>query len=522
MRALLFVALLAGPASATELYVVAAGNNVGTAGDLPLRYAEADAVSFGAVMQRLAGARGQDTAVVSGEPAAGLRRAIVTTNARIRAAERDKPGSSVLVVYYSGHADATGLHLAGTELPYGELKDLVRGSPATVRLLIIDGCRSGTLTRVKGLRKPGKVFDINVENRLAVEGVAIITSSTAGEDSHESDRLRGSYFTHHLINALKGAADRNGDRTITLDEAYGYAYTQTLRSSSRARKLQHPTYDYDIKGRGSLVLTRLTRAKGQTARLGIREPGLYVIFDQRQRDRVVAEVVVGKDGGELVLRPGDYRVQLRKPRTYRQTDVSLAAGGRADLDAAPHETLAYARLLRKGGGEPRAVHGLQLLAAARGEILAGAGITGHALLGYSVDFEWLTMSLRGRYARGSSISEAGEVTTIHEEIGVGLVLERVLDLSWLSFSVGLGVEGLAHMQTFQTDGEAPDRTAWGVGLSLLAAAEAELGGGLSLRIEGGPRTDLFDAVTTTGGAPTGRELASPLSWWVAAGLTWRL
>ncbi len=69
----------------------------------------------------------------------------------------------------------------------------MRGSPASVRILIIDACRSGAITRVKGGRPapPIAVFG----DAPSSEGVIVLTASTAGEDAQESDQLSGSFFT---------------------------------------------------------------------------------------------------------------------------------------------------------------------------------------------------------------------------------------------------------------------------------------------------------------------------------------
>jgi hypothetical protein len=45
----------------------------------------------------------------------------------------------VLFVYYSGHGDINALRLGGP-LPLREREALVRGSPAAVRVFIIDSC----------------------------------------------------------------------------------------------------------------------------------------------------------------------------------------------------------------------------------------------------------------------------------------------------------------------------------------------------------------------------------------------
>ena len=142
-----------------------------------------------------------------------------------------------------------------------------------MRLLVVDACRSGAVTRVKGVRKIPE-FAIKLEDRVEAEGTAMISSSTAGESSQESDRLRASFFSHHLVNALRGAADRNGDGRVTLSEAYAYSYAQTLRSSGQTLQLQHPTYAYDVKGSGDLVLTTLSGAEHNLGRLRLADASI--------------------------------------------------------------------------------------------------------------------------------------------------------------------------------------------------------------------------------------------------------
>src|SRR4051812_37133854 len=87
-------------------------------------------------------------------------------------------------------------------------RSLVRGSAATFRILAVDSCRSGALTRVKGGRPP---FDIRIDEHLSEQGLVLLTSSAADEDAQESDALRGSFFMHHFVSALLGAADADGE-----------------------------------------------------------------------------------------------------------------------------------------------------------------------------------------------------------------------------------------------------------------------------------------------------------------------
>jgi hypothetical protein len=143
-----------------------------------------------------------------------------------------------------------------TRLEFSTLKQRIEGSSAQLRVLIVDACRSGEITRVKGA-SPAEPFKIDPVGRGVGEGVAIITSAASDEDAQESDRLQASFFTHHLLSGMLGAADTSKDKQVTLGEAYGYAYNETLRSTSRAKVVQHPTYWFEIRGRQDLVLTSL-------------------------------------------------------------------------------------------------------------------------------------------------------------------------------------------------------------------------------------------------------------------------
>ena len=94
-----------------------------------------------------------------------------------------------------------------------------------MRILVIDSCRSGAVTRVKGGR-PAPPILLGDTQELDGEGVIVLTASAAGEDAQESDQLGGSFFTHYLLSGLRGAADDNGDQVVTVAEAFSYTRDQ--------------------------------------------------------------------------------------------------------------------------------------------------------------------------------------------------------------------------------------------------------------------------------------------------------
>lgn len=66
-----------------------------------------------------------------------------------------------------------------------------------MRVLVLDACRSGALTRVKRGRIV-QPFAITHDAGLRGEGM-VLTASSANEDAQESDELRGSFFAHALV-----------------------------------------------------------------------------------------------------------------------------------------------------------------------------------------------------------------------------------------------------------------------------------------------------------------------------------
>ena len=164
----------------------------------------------------------------------------------------------------ANHARADALNLGSQELPLSELRDRLLRLPATLSIVVLDACQSGAFSRVKGAG-PAADFSFNSVEQLNTQGVAVIASSSAKELSQESERLRSSFFTHHWLVGLRGAADRDGDGRVTLSEAYQYAYNHTLATTAQTKVgEQHATLETNFKGKDDVPLTHPAAA---TARL---------------------------------------------------------------------------------------------------------------------------------------------------------------------------------------------------------------------------------------------------------------
>src|SRR5205085_2833919 len=175
--------------------------------------------------------------------------------------------------YYSGHAKANAFSLGENELAIATLREKLRAIPSTLTLVVLDACQSGQFARTKGT-EPAADFSFNSVSRLTTKGIAVMASSSAQELSQESDELRSSYFTHHLVVGLRGAADADGDGRVSLDEAYRYAYRRTLASTAQTQVGgQHVTLETDLAGQGEVPVTYPADARSQLELPGPPEAG---------------------------------------------------------------------------------------------------------------------------------------------------------------------------------------------------------------------------------------------------------
>lgn len=450
--------VLANPATAAvRRFAVLVGNNNGASVELPLRYAETDAERMASVLRELGGFQPADVVVLAGETEDTVRRTLITTNARIREAQA-VPGTEVmLLVYYSGHADSDALHLGTTSLSLTELSELVRGSSAKVRLLIVDACRSGSLTRVKGGRTVAG-FDIAAQESLRGEGMALLTASAAGEDAQESDAIGGSFFTHSVVSGLRGAADRNHDGVVALDELYAYAYAATLRATSvAAGGSQHPTFHFDVRGFGSLPLALLGSSGPNRAWLRVPDGLQVLVLKDNERGEVAAEVGAHDEARRLSLRSGRYFLRARERDHLLEGTVDLENGAERRVEASELTRFAYARLVRKGGGAATSVASYELGFLARApRVDSGAWCWGVAA---AYGREWAWGGLHARVGACTGTTRAPTIETQEREYALAIGVNHTWDIGGFGVSARVSVGGALNHQLFDTYQPAPARLA---------------------------------------------------------------
>ncbi len=172
-----------------------------------------------------------------------------------------KSVSHKFMFYYSGHSDENGLHLKDGLINKSKFHDLLGKVEAKVKIVVLDSCFSGALKSKGAVRaKPIELVQYNIDEPT---GSVILTSSSGTELSYESEKLKGSIFTYHLVSGLYGQADANTDGLVTIDELYQYVYAQTkFQSVVSGGKVQSPEFESRLTGQGALVVAYPARING--------------------------------------------------------------------------------------------------------------------------------------------------------------------------------------------------------------------------------------------------------------------
>jgi hypothetical protein len=322
-----------------ERFAIVIGSNQGGAGRSPLRYAQADAQSMWRVLGQLGGMQAPDSVLLL-DP---QRRAVLDSLDRLAHSQASRKRRE-LIVYYSGHSDDQGLLLGSERLGYDELRAGVTRIRADVSIVILDSCSAGSFARRKGgTTRPPFLSDESVD----VHGYAFLASSSDREAAQESDRIGGSFFTHYLLSGLRGAADVSGDHRVTLNEAYNFAFNETLAGTEKTLGgAQHPAYDIQLVGTGDVVMTDLHDTSAVLTLPRELSGRLYV---HDGAGALVAEL--GKQEGRTVdlgLDPGRYRVIVDRGGKLSETTIALVAARKNTLDPAALASVAPELTVARG------------------------------------------------------------------------------------------------------------------------------------------------------------------------------
>ena len=307
-------------------FVFMVGANNGGPDREKLRFAVSDAKAIKKVLEEMGGVYPEDSILLA-EPSRSTFFAEFDKMKKAVLQARSQYSRVEIIFYYSGHSDETYMLLGNERVSYRELQGVISQMEADVRIAILDSCASGSFARIKGGRKK---LPFLMDSAYDMKGYALMTSSSADEFSQESDRLKGSFFTHNLISGLRGAADTTQDGKITLNEVYHFAFNQTLAQTEKTLTgPQHPNYTIRMTGTGDVVMTDIRRS---SAVLLIHKEVFGKIFIRDKNEVLVLEL--NKMQGrpvEIGLEKGKYKViNIRDDKIYK-AEIHLSKGKQTEL-----------------------------------------------------------------------------------------------------------------------------------------------------------------------------------------------
>ncbi|MBD5778618.1 caspase family protein [Pelagicoccus sp. NFK12] len=188
---------------------------------------------------------------------------------------RNAGADSTAIIFYAGHGDVepdrtqqsqdaianyllpydtSSANLYASALSKEEFQGLVRTVRCKRSVILMDACHSGGVATA-GSRKMSVGYSKDMYSSLAEgAGSTVIAAAAPNQLSWEDKSLGHGIFTHHLLEALRGEADADGDGRITMTEVFDYLKRKVPES---ARKLggaeQTPVFKADMSE--DIVLT---------------------------------------------------------------------------------------------------------------------------------------------------------------------------------------------------------------------------------------------------------------------------
>ncbi|MCB0577114.1 MAG: caspase family protein, partial [Saprospiraceae bacterium] len=135
--------------------------------------------------------------------------------------------NDLVIFYFSGHGlngsflpiDFDGFN---NKITHEEIAKAFNKCKAKFKLCLADACHSGSLFAMRSADTDPILSQYYQSLAKSVSGTALIMSSKADETSLESAGLRQGVFSHFLIRGLKGEADKNKDKVVTVDELFDF------------------------------------------------------------------------------------------------------------------------------------------------------------------------------------------------------------------------------------------------------------------------------------------------------------
>jgi len=222
---LLMLLLTAGGTWAQKTYVVCVGLNYYDNGERPLPCSDGDARGMAEFFDHY---NGSEVFMLLNENATRNHILRVLRSKLAKATPQDE-----VIFAYSGHGFDGGISCYDTRnvVYCSEVQQLMRQSRAGRKIMFINSCHSGSFAKKYGRSAKASAY------KSTSSDVMLYLSSRANEYSWERTDMRMSFFFTRLISALRGKADKNGDRLVTARELFNYVNAGVI---SDTQGQQHP------------------------------------------------------------------------------------------------------------------------------------------------------------------------------------------------------------------------------------------------------------------------------------------
>jgi len=180
---------------------------------------------------------------------------------------------TTLYVYFAGHGapdmqkgepylvpyDGDTLFIEETGYKLKDFYKAIYDLNVNQAYVFLDSCFSGVANRAaEMLTKGTRPALIKVEAvGLATQEVISISAATNDQVSNPLPREEHGLFTFYLLKALKGQADDNEDRFVTIKEIYDYVNRQVTRVARRMGKEQTPTISPALEDLKDISVSRV-------------------------------------------------------------------------------------------------------------------------------------------------------------------------------------------------------------------------------------------------------------------------
>jgi hypothetical protein len=332
-------------ANGRERIALIVGANRGLPSERQLQYAVSDAKRIRQVLLELGKFTDSRCYLLSNPTVNELDKTLSELTGRIK--EIKGGGNEVeFLFYYSGHGSTNALHLSGVSMPHDTLLAMIESVNADLTISIVDACYSGALVSSKGI-SIAQPISLRVNDTLTARGTIWLASSSSDQVSHESQELGGSVFTHNIISALRGAADYDGSKTISLSEAYSFARNNTSKITGiHTGVQQQPSYAWNIKGNSELCLSYLTQGSVQLVLQGGEHCPHFIISEPAQT--ILAEFTPQDNDVSFAVPSGRYRIQRVCTHSLASLNIDCSWKSACTLSLGNMYTFSHPAFSQKG------------------------------------------------------------------------------------------------------------------------------------------------------------------------------